>query len=86
MRIVLTPEEVQTVGNKLKQTASDIEAASQSAASQVDSLRDMESPALHRNIDNWDQLYASIREAVSVLNEVAEIYVQVAIANIEANK
>ena len=86
MRIILTPEEIVQVTNQLNAKAEEIDSATQAADQAVGGIRDMESPRLQRDIETWDNLKASIKEAVQALLDASQELKNLAEQNTEVNR
>ncbi len=72
MEIHLTPSQINDVAKKLDVAATRIQEARHSANSQVNTIMNMKSPRLKRDIDAWQKLSKHIGDAVTNLNDIAK--------------
>lgn len=86
MKIKLTPQEIIQVSKNLKKQASQIENASKAADGSVNRIRQMKSPRLERDIQQWDQLRKQIDQAILALRDGAKELDNLAQANIQVNQ
>ncbi len=86
MQIKLTPEEIKSVATQLQSKGEEIDQAVSAADGQVGNIRSMESPRLGRDIETWDRLKASIKEATSALRDAAKELNNLAEENIGVNQ
>ncbi len=86
MELKLTTTEITQAGTTLKNSAEEIQNAAQKASSSMSQLTGMVSPALQRDIDQWNQLKQSITKAVAALQDASVLLKKLAIDNENANK
>ncbi|NMC34708.1 MAG: hypothetical protein GYA36_19975 [Veillonellaceae bacterium] len=86
MDLFLNTGDIQNAATQLRNKASDMESAIQTAETAINPLRSFKSPRISRDLEAWDSIKSTFDKALQSLLEAADELVKAAEANEAANQ
>jgi len=86
MDLFLNTGDIQNAATQLKNKASDMETAVQTAENAISPLRSFKSPRISRDLEAWDSIRSTFEKTLQNLLEAADELVKAAEANETANQ